>query len=655
LDQKGIGTGIIAGIILSIIAGVFGCYFLVVNSSAKSNSIASPTGFTQTNQYSDGGYMYTSYSGSGTTQDALSTFKTQMQSQGWIYEAGGGTLGGYSGDLYEKGDQTAVVSASQAGAGQVVVLVVTGTKATGGGGEEPAPQPQTSGTISSAQVSPSTVEEGGSTTAYVGVNNTGNTDTTFQVEMTSSSGTVSKQTYLSQSQSSTLTFDLTPSRSDSSISFTLYADGKLLDTRTSSISVLYANLEIQTQNESDSWGRGADDLPTCTSTVSFAIINNGTGPARNVSLTLDVGGTLTSLGTISYLGAGQSYRDNWSRSLSRGYKYIETVPFIEKCYGDMRLEAETAFTSDTVNYSFSDPLYRNRYYDPEYISLFITPNDPYVQTILQGILENKAWYDPNPDWEEIRDWVASHITYAYDDQVHGGDYIQLPRETIMLGHGDCEDFATLLVSLYRAYDVSSGDTYVALGILSGETLNGHAYVLYDTHLPVIGWWVVEPQAGGLFSPIDDFFTNIEYNDEIFFNDVNYIDLNSQTLENPIAVVDSKWIANGQQTTSCQVGDSVQAYITVNAEWELLNGTLTIEVWKDLSWWPDSLCAQGSFHISLSKRESQSIPFTWSPDQASGTGGNLGIGELSGYCMRVLFDGREVWVMSDSYPPSLRAY
>jgi len=222
VNQKGIGTGIIAGVMLVIIVGVFGYYFLVVNPRARSNGVTSPSGFTQTNQYSQGGYTYTSYSGSGTTQDALSTFKTQMQSQGWIYKAGGGILGGYSGDLYEKGDQMAVVSTTQASAGQVVVMVVTGTKS---GGEEPTYPPQTRGTISSAQVSPSTVEEGNSTTAYVGVNNTGDTDTTFQVKMTSSSGTVSKQMYLSKGQSSTLMFDLTPSRSDSSISFSLYADG----------------------------------------------------------------------------------------------------------------------------------------------------------------------------------------------------------------------------------------------------------------------------------------------------------------------------------------------------------------------------------------------------------------------------------------------
>ena len=74
MNQKGIGMGAIIGVIFVIIAGVFGYYFLVVNPRAKSNGITPPSEFTQTNQYSQGGYTYTSYSGNGTIQYALNTF-----------------------------------------------------------------------------------------------------------------------------------------------------------------------------------------------------------------------------------------------------------------------------------------------------------------------------------------------------------------------------------------------------------------------------------------------------------------------------------------------------------------------------------------------------------------------------------------------------
>ncbi len=74
MNQKGIGTGAIIGVIFVIIAGVFGYYLLVVNPRAKSNGITPPSEFTQTNQYSQGGHTYTSYSGNGTIQYTLNTF-----------------------------------------------------------------------------------------------------------------------------------------------------------------------------------------------------------------------------------------------------------------------------------------------------------------------------------------------------------------------------------------------------------------------------------------------------------------------------------------------------------------------------------------------------------------------------------------------------
>lgn len=229
----------------------------------------------------------------------------------------------------------------------------------------------------------------------------------------------------------------TPLRNDRIIDLSLYIGETLYDTKTVPVTVLYPVLEVTSEITSYKWERGTDGLPSCIVSRSLTVTNKGTGPARNVHLTLDVEGLSTSLGTIPYLGAGPSYHDNWSTSLIRGYKYIGTVPLIEKCYGNTQLKAETAYTtSDAQIHSFDFSLGRRNYYDPKYIGLFITPDDPYIQNLLRGILDNKAWYDPDPDWKEIRDWVAGHVTYAYDVDVHGREYAQLPRETVMLGHGD---------------------------------------------------------------------------------------------------------------------------------------------------------------------------------------------------------------------------
>jgi predicted transglutaminase-like cysteine proteinase len=82
------------------------------------------------------------------------------------------------------------------------------------------------------------------------------------------------------------------------------------------------------------------------------------------------------------------------------------------------------------------------------------------------------------------------------------------------------------------------------------------------------------------------------------------------------------------------------------------GTLKIEVWKVINRWPDELYAQGSFYVSSKEGETKSLSLTWIPDAATGSGGLFGVGELAGYRMRVLFNGEEIWVTSDSLPSSL---
>jgi len=79
------------------------------------------------------------------------------------------------------------------------------------------------------------------------------------------------------------------------------------------------------------------------------------------------------------------------------------------------------------------------------------------------------------------------IPYAYDSDVYGvNDYWQTSEETILLGHGDCEDqainLATLIEALYKeTYGyVPSNLVWVVLGnvtVLGGE--GGHGWVLVN--------------------------------------------------------------------------------------------------------------------------------------------------------------------------------
>jgi predicted transglutaminase-like cysteine proteinase len=151
----------------------------------------------------------------------------------------------------------------------------------------------------------------------------------------------------------------------------------------------------------------------------------------------------------------------------------------------------------------------------EQMERYITPTDPAVKEFLQDILQREAV--AFNDFERLRDWVSSYISYTSDQDVHGVDeYWQLPAETIELRTGDCEDFAILLCSLLRAYGVPSDQVYVALGFGEDQT-HGHAYLIEKWYQGI--WRITEPQAGawaGVF--LMDWVTEVSYETLYCFND-----------------------------------------------------------------------------------------------------------------------------------------
>jgi hypothetical protein len=151
----------------------------------------------------------------------------------------------------------------------------------------------------------------------------------------------------------------------------------------------------------------------------------------------------------------------------------------------------------------------------EQMKQYITPNDPTVKKFLQSILQKEAV--AFNDFEKLRDWVSSYISYQSDQDVYGvSEYWQLPAETLELRTGDCEDFAILLCSLLRAYGVPSDMVYVALGFEEGQT-RGHAYLVEKWYQGI--WRITEPQAGawaGVF--LMDWVTAVSYGTVYCFND-----------------------------------------------------------------------------------------------------------------------------------------
>ncbi len=149
---------------------------------------------------------------------------------------------------------------------------------------------------------------------------------------------------------------------------------------------------------------------------------------------------------------------------------------------------------------------------------YITPECPWVQGTLQGILGDPP-YEPSQDgFDDIRDWVADNIEYEKDDKRWGEDYWQTPEETLTYYTGDCEDFSTLLCSLLRAYGIDAERVYVALGVDGDDEEPGHAFLIENWYQDG-EWRRIESQSS---SQIPDFGLD-EYEITAAFNDLYYYD------------------------------------------------------------------------------------------------------------------------------------
>jgi transglutaminase-like putative cysteine protease len=153
--------------------------------------------------------------------------------------------------------------------------------------------------------------------------------------------------------------------------------------------------------------------------------------------------------------------------------------------------------------------------NPELVELFVTPREPSLVALKNEVLKD-APLKLN-DWIALRNWVGNNIQYRHDDTVYGvRDYWQFGKETVSLRTGDCEDFAILLCSLFRAAGYSPDEVYVVIG----KNANGyHAWV--KINLDTLGWYNLEPQENGLATLVGDFLTLSNYQALYEFNDQQF--------------------------------------------------------------------------------------------------------------------------------------
>jgi len=262
------------------------------------------------------------------------------------------------------------------------------------------------------------------------------------------------------------------------------------------------------------WTRNSDtDLPEYVSVIRYSVKNLGNAGAENVSIIVRIDEAVYDQHTILLLKPYDTYVDEFTFSLI--YDTSKSVWVYASC----------SKSSDSATLWIEASLPRS--FDKNLCKIFITRHEATVVRIKNQILSNKL--PIIPDWMALRDWVGNNIKYPLDDVDGDGepdyDYIkhsrqeywQLPKETIQLRTGDCEDYAFLLCSLLRANGWSANDAYVVLG--KNENGDHHAWV--KINLGILGWYNIEPQANGWNTIIGDYLSLSGYQAICYFNDSHF--------------------------------------------------------------------------------------------------------------------------------------
>jgi len=242
-----------------------------------------------------------------------------------------------------------------------------------------------------------------------------------------------------------------------------------------------SDLSILGYDKVDSWRRNSvTDLPECYSQLYFTVLNEG-------STLYDVSWTTTFKGSSFSFKIGK---------LPTGYNTVSNVGILSE-YKDFGVSYELhnyliAPTSEGFIYTYSKYTLQvdfPRWLDERVANLYITPNNPQIRELEKSIA---GW----PRWFVLCNWVATNIKYKSDMATHGvSEYWQLPLETLQLRTGDCEDFAILLCSLYRATGYDENSVFVVAGPTNnlGKAIYGegwHAWV----RINIGGVWTdIEPQ------------------------------------------------------------------------------------------------------------------------------------------------------------------
>jgi hypothetical protein len=135
-------------------------------------------------------------------------------------------------------------------------------------------------------------------------------------------------------------------------------------------------------------------------------------------------------------------------------------------------------------------------------TLFITPDEPEISQLVQEVAGDFSAEDFWKDYIKLYRWVVINIDYTLDSSLPllpesldtpvselywEGDFWRLPVETLDNGRGDCEDMATLLVSMMLNYNQRRHPVWILGAITDNPRPKAHVAVaipLQGAHLAI---------------------------------------------------------------------------------------------------------------------------------------------------------------------------
>jgi len=115
------------------------------------------------------------------------------------------------------------------------------------------------------------------------------------------------------------------------------------------------------------------------------------------------------------------------------------------------------------------------------------------------------------------------------------------------------------------------------------------------------------------------------------------------IEGQLEVKNVYWKVDGVTTSTCTVGDDVQAHIILEASQASVQGSIRVKIRKDIALFPDEDYLVRDYSVSLDRGDSRDIVVTFYPDEASSA-------SFRGYFVEIV--GDTSWTMDSSYPPRL---